>query len=121
MVETVNHPALKIHLDSFHMNIEEQSFSEAIRTAGKHLAHFHASANHRGTPGQDTIPWTEIFDALIEIEYAGDLVIESFSTEVETIARACCIWRNPGDAESIAKEGLRFLRSLLGVDGSVGR
>ncbi|MFK7844726.1 MAG: sugar phosphate isomerase/epimerase family protein [Rhodothermales bacterium] len=112
MVETVNHPALKIHLDSFHMNIEEQSFSGAVHTAGKHLAHFHASANHRGTPGQDTIPWTEIHNALVEIKYAGDIVIESFSTSVESIARACCIWRDPGDAESIAKDGLRFLRSL---------
>lgn len=113
MIERVNHPALKIHLDSFHMNIEERSFADAIQMAGPHLAHFHASANHRGAPGDDTIPWQEIRQALEAVDYAGDVVIESFSTEVETIARACCIWRDPGEPAQIAKEGLAFLRSVF--------
>ena len=113
-VEFVNHPALGIHLDSFHMNIEEKSFGKAIRTAGRHLAHFHACANHRGTPGDDTIPWQEIREAFEAIDYQGDIVIESFSIKVETIARACCVWRDPGNPESIAREGLRNLRRVFG-------
>ncbi len=113
MVERVNHPALGIHLDTFHMNMEERSFGDAIRTAGKHLAHLHASANHRGAPGQGTIPWGEIRDALHEVNYAGDVVIESFSTRIETIARACCVWRDPGDPEVIARGGLAHLREVF--------
>ncbi|MEM8485769.1 MAG: sugar phosphate isomerase/epimerase [Bacteroidota bacterium] len=113
MVEQVNHPNLGIHLDTFHMNMEERSFTEAIHTAGKHLAHLHASANHRGAPGQGTIPWEAVRDALTEIGYAGDVVIESFSTRIETIARACCVWRDPGDPETIAREGLAYLREVF--------
>ena len=114
IVERVNHPNLKIHLDTFHMNIEEKSIPEAIRTTGPHLAHLHASANHRGTPGTGTIPWPEIKKALDDINYPGDIVIESFSTHVATIARACCVWRDPGEPETIARDGLRHLRSIFG-------
>lgn len=113
IVERVNHAALKIHLDTFHMNIEENSIPEAIRTAGPHLAHLHASANHRGSPGTGTIPWTEIKKSLDEINYPGDIVIESFSTHVATIARACCVWRDPGKPETIARNGLKYLRSIF--------
>lgn len=113
LVERVNHPALGIHLDTFHMNIEESSFREAIRTAGPHLFHLHACANNRGTPGKGNIPWKEIRDALLEVDYNGDLVIESFSGTVQTIKRACCVWRDPGKPESIARNGLTFLRSVF--------
>ena len=113
LVERVNHPALGIHLDSFHMNIEERGFGDAIRTAGSHLMHFHACANHRGTPGKDTIPWEEIREAMNDVGYRGDIVIESFSIRVETIARACCVWRDPGNPESIARDGLKHLREVF--------
>ncbi len=116
MVERVNHPNLGIHLDTFHMNMEERGFGEAIRTAGPYLTHLHASANHRGAPGQGTIPWVEIKNALEDINYAGDVVIESFSTQIETIARACCVWRDPGEPEAIARQGLAHLRSVFGRD-----
>lgn len=113
IVDRVNHPALKIHLDTFHMNIEERSIPEAIQVAGPHLAHLHASANHRGTPGTGTIPWTGVKQALDAINYPGDIVIESFSTHVATIARACCVWRDPGKPETIAREGLAHLQSIF--------
>ena len=116
MVERVGHPALKIHLDTFHMNIEEVNIPDAIRQAGPHLAHLHASANHRGTPGSGTIPWQEIHAVLLDIDYTGDVVIESFSTHVATIARACCVWRDPGAPEDIARNGLAYLRAVFTAD-----
>ncbi|MEI9962622.1 MAG: TIM barrel protein [Limisphaerales bacterium] len=39
MIRDVNSPALKLHLDTFHANIEEKYQDEAIRRAGKHLGH----------------------------------------------------------------------------------
>ena len=113
LVDHINHPALKIHLDTFHMNIEERSIPDAVRTAGLHLAHLHASANHRGTPGTGTIPWAALKDALIDINYPGDIVIESFSTHVATIARACCVWRDPGEPETMARDGLAYLQPIF--------
>ena len=48
---------LKLHLDTFHMNIEEKNQAAAIRKAGKKLGHFHACGSERGTPGGDHIDW----------------------------------------------------------------
>ena len=59
MIAEVGEPALKLHLDTFHMNIEEKDPAAAIRRAGPNLAHFHAcgSVSDRGTPGRDQIDW----------------------------------------------------------------
>ena len=87
---------MKLHLDTFHMNIEEKNQAAAILKAGKHLAHFHACGSDRGTPGGDHIDWKPIVAALKKIRYKGDVVIRSFTTDVKVIARAAAIWRKDG-------------------------
>lgn len=115
MVKEVNHPAMKLQLDTFHMNIEEKDQAAAIRKAGKHLAHFHACGCDRGTPGKDHIDWKGIAAALKAINYKGDLVIESFATNVKLIARAAAIWRKiEPSQDDIALGGLKLLRKLFG-------
>lgn len=115
MVEDVGSPALKIHLDTFHMNIEEKDLAAAIRKAGKLLGHFHACGSGRGTPGHDHIDWQPIARALKEVRYNGDVVIESFTTDVKVIARAAAIWRRiEPTRDEIAVNGLQFLRKTLG-------
>src|SRR3954469_6662873 len=69
LVKDVGSKAVKIHLDTFHMNIEQKNQGEAIRKAGKLLAHFHACGSDRGTPGKDHIDWKSIVKALKEIGY----------------------------------------------------
>src|SRR5206468_1724133 len=64
MVKDVGSPALKVHLDTFHMNIEEKNQAAAIRQAGRWLGHFHACGSDRGTPGNDHIDWKPIAKAL---------------------------------------------------------
>ena len=114
MIKDVGSPALKLHLDSFHMNIEEKCQGDAIRKAGKHLAHFHACGSDRGTPGNDHIDWKPIAKALRDIRYRGDVVIESFTTDVKVIARAAAIWRRIEPTRNeIAVKGLKFLRKTL--------
>ena len=114
MIEDVGSPALGIHLDTFHMNIEEKNSADAIRRAGRHLAHFHACGSDRGTPGGDHIDWKSIAAALKKIRYDGDVVIESFTPDVQVIARAAAIWRNmEKDKRDIAVKGVRFLRRTL--------
>ncbi len=114
MVKDVGSPALKIHLDTFHMNIEEKDQAAAIRKAGKLLGHFHACGSDRGTPGNDHIDWKPIAKALKDIRYQGDVVIESFTTDVKVIARAAAIWRQMEPTRNeIAVKGLKFLRKTL--------
>lgn len=112
----VDHPAVGLHLDTFHMHIEEKSSADAIRLAGQRLFHFHACENDRGVPGTGQVAWAEIAAALRDIGYRGPVVIESFTPAVRTIAQAVCLWRPIApDQDSIAREGLRFLRRLLGA------
>jgi D-psicose/D-tagatose/L-ribulose 3-epimerase len=114
MVRAVGSPALKLHLDTFHMNIEEKCQGDAIRKAGRHLAHFHACGSDRGTPGNDHIGWDYIAKALKAVKYNGDIVIESFTQDVKVIARAAAIWRKiEPSREEIAVKGLKFLKQAL--------
>ena len=114
MIKDVGSPALKLHLDTFHMNIEEKFQGDAIRKAGKHLAHFHACGSDRGTPGNDHTDWKSITKALKDINYQGDVVIESFTTDVKVIARAAAIWRRIEPTQNeIAVKGLKFLKRTL--------
>lgn len=114
MIHDVNSRALKLHLDTFHMNIEEKDPADAIRRAGRHLGHFHACGCDRGTPGHDHIDWKSIAAALKSIRYDGQVVIESFTTDVKVIARAAAIWRKiEPTREEIAWKGVKFLRRVL--------
>jgi D-psicose/D-tagatose/L-ribulose 3-epimerase len=114
MIQDVGNPALKLHLDTFHMNIEEKDLGAAVRRAGSRLGHFHACGSDRGTPGNDQTDWTSIAAALKAIHYQGDVVIESFTSDVKVIARAAAIWRKiePTRGE-IAYKGLKFLKRIL--------
>jgi len=114
LIKAVKSPAVKLHLDTFHMNIEEKNQAAAILKAGKLLGHFHACGSDRGTPGGDHIAWPEIVKALKAIGYKGDVVIESFTTDVKVIARAAAIWRKiEPKRDDIAVNGLKFLRKAL--------
>jgi len=113
LIKDVGSDALFVHLDSFHMNLEEKDPALAITKAGDKLALLHASGSDRGTPGGDQINWDRIFAALDHINYQGDIVIESFTPDVKIIAKAASIWRKiEPSKEAIAVDGLNFLRSI---------
>lgn len=114
MIHDVGSPALKLHLDTFHMNIEEKHQAQAIRKAGKLLGHIHACGSDRGTPGNDHIDWQPIARALKSVRFKGDVVIESFTRDVKIIATAAAIWRKiEPSRQDIAVKGLKFLRKTL--------
>jgi D-psicose/D-tagatose/L-ribulose 3-epimerase len=114
LVERVGNAACQVMLDTFHMNIEEQSLGDAIRFVGPRLRHLHACENDRGTPGKGHVPWSDVAAALRDIDYDGPVVIESFTDQVETIARAAAIWRPLAPSQdALAQDGLEFLRQLL--------
>ena len=114
LIDRVSHPAVGLALDLFHMGIEEKHVGNALRAAGKRLVHLQVAENDRGTPGTGSLPWDDVASALQEIEYSGRVVIETFSDRVEAIARAAAIWRPLApDSDSLAREGLAFLRALF--------
>jgi D-psicose/D-tagatose/L-ribulose 3-epimerase len=103
-----------LHLDTFHMHLEEKDSAKAIRTAGNRIFHFHACENDRGVPGTGQVHWTEVGQALKDVNYPGPVVIESFTNQVKEIARAVCIWREIAPSQdAIAIDGLHFLKTLL--------
>ncbi len=121
LVKAVGAKNVKLHLDTFHMNIEEKNQAAAIRKVGPLLGHFHACGTDRGTPGNDSLNWPEIVAALKEIGYDNDVVIESFTTDVKVIARAAAIWRKiEPKRDDIAVKGLENLRQLFGNNKVAG-
>ena len=122
VVDRVGHPSCGLLLDTFHMNIEEQSIGDALRSAGSRLKHLHACENDRGAPGSGHVPWTEVAQALRDIRYNDGVVIESFTSKVKSIARAAAIWRPlAATQDALAENGLRHLRGLLLRDDARSR
>ncbi len=116
LIEAVGAKNVKLHLDTFHMNIEEKNQAAAIRKAGAHLGHFHACGTDRGTPGNDSLDWEPIVQALHDIGYDQDVVIESFTQDVKVIAAAAAIWRKmEPNRDDIAVRGLENLHRFFGT------
>lgn len=115
LVEAVDSPHIGLHLDTFHMHLEERDSAAAIRLADDRIYHFHACENDRGVPGRGQVRWIEVAEALRDTGYDGAVVIESFTPEVTSIARAVCIWRDVAPSQdAIGVDGLAFLRQLFG-------
>ena len=92
--EEVGLPNVKLLLDTFHMNIEEDSFYDAIVTAGARLRRLHTGETNRKVPGKGRIPWREIGDALAKIGFDGDVVMEPFVKQGGTIGSEIKVWRD---------------------------
>lgn len=122
-VNDVGRDNVGIHLDTYHMNIEERSFRDAIvatAAAGK-LAYFHVGESHRGQLGTGSVPWTETFASLAEAEYDGVITFESFSSKVvhPTLSSDLAIWRNTWeDSFDLAVGAREFLRGGLDKAGT---
>lgn len=114
LLELVGNDQVGLLLDTYHMNIEEVSIPQAIRMAGSRIIDFHACANDRGTPGADHIDWAGIRQALRDVGYDGNIVIESFTDQCVEIAKAASIWRPLAPSQTaLARDGVRFLRETL--------
>ncbi|MBV8969660.1 MAG: sugar phosphate isomerase/epimerase [Verrucomicrobia bacterium] len=114
--ERVQSPNCKLLLDTFHLNIEEDSMSDAIRQAGPMLGHFHIGEPNRRPPGRGRMPWAEIFGALHDINYQGAIVMEPFLLPGGDVGRDISVFRDllgSGDLDAEATESAKFVRSQL--------
>ncbi|KNB60656.1 sugar phosphate isomerase/epimerase family protein [Chryseobacterium sp. Hurlbut01] len=105
---------LFLHLDTFHMNIEENNFYDPIILAGKKLKHVHITESHRGMLGEGTVNWGELFKALKEINFEGRLVLENFSSSIPGMQQMVSLWqKSPYDSEELALGSLKFLKKYI--------
>lgn len=111
-VNAVDSKNIGILLDTYHMNIEEFSIGDAIRTAGDKLVGFHVGENNRSVPGRGHLDWDEIFGALKDVDYKGRIVAEPFVVKGGEVGRDIYVWRDLvglTDEESLDKEALFML------------
>lgn len=120
-VKAVGKPNVKVMLDTFHMNIEEDSMIDAIHLAGSLLGHFHVGeANRRPPRPGGRIDWAAIGQALKDIDYQGDIVMEPFVTMGGQVGKDISIWRDlshgasEAELDKDAADSVAYLRSLWG-------
>jgi D-psicose/D-tagatose/L-ribulose 3-epimerase len=116
LVEEVGAANVVVHLDSYHMNIEEHDAGEAVRLCASRLGYVHVGESHRGRLGTGTVNFTSLFAALAEIAYAGPITFESFSSAVvsDRFLAALAVWRDPWrDGEEVARHARRFIDDQL--------
>ncbi|WDH78585.1 sugar phosphate isomerase/epimerase [Microbacterium esteraromaticum] len=115
-VGQVDRPGLGIHLDTYHMNIEESDMTAPVLDAAELLRYVHIGESHRGYLGTGTVDFDAFFKALGRIGYDGPIVFESFSSAVvaEDLSRMLGIWRNLWtDSDELGAHANRFIRDKL--------
>lgn len=120
-VKEVGSDAVKVHLDTFHMNIEEDDMLEAIRKSGKYLGHMHVCEGNRKLPSPEKghLDWVGIGQALRDVDYKDLIIIEAFTRTGTQVGNDTYIWRDlSGGADEAkldrdAKESLEFLRKAF--------
>jgi len=115
-VEAVDSPNVKVMLDTFHMNIEEDFVGTAILKAGDKLGHFHIGENNRMPPGYGHIPWTEVGAALRQINYTGYVVMEPFLMPGGQVGQDIKVFRDLSvglDLDEEARKAVLFTRGVL--------
>jgi len=113
-LEAVNRPNTYLHLDTYHMNIEEDGMSQAVLDAGDALGYVHIGESHRGYLGSGNVDFDTFFTALKKINYSGPITFESFSSVVvdPALSNALCIWRNLWeDSDDLAAHALKYMKA----------
>jgi D-psicose/D-tagatose/L-ribulose 3-epimerase len=105
-----------VHLDTYHMNIEESGMFEPVLTAGDRLGYVHIGESHRGYLGTGTVDFDSFFRALAHQKFDGPVVFESFSSTVVSpeFTGTLAIWRNLWeDGADLGRHANDFIRGKL--------
>lgn len=115
-LKDVNRGNLGIHLDTYHMNIEESDMFSPVLDTAEVLRYVHIGESHRGYLGTGNVDFDNFFKALGRIGYDGPVVFESFSSAVVApdLSRMLGIWRNLwADNEELGAHANAFIRDKL--------
>jgi D-psicose/D-tagatose/L-ribulose 3-epimerase len=116
-VNRVGSKNVKLLLDTFHMNIEEDNIPDALRLAGGKLGHFHVGEGNRKLPGMGSLPWDEIGKALRDIHYEKGVVMEPFLRSGGEIAKPIHLWRDLTDGADEVTMNKNLQKSLAFLKG----
>jgi len=112
-LDEVNRPNAYLHLDTYHMNIEEDGMEKSVLAAKDRLGYVHIGESHRGYLGTGNVDFDKFFAALKKINYSGPITFESFSSEVvdPNLSNTLCVWRNLWkDSDDLAKKALMYMK-----------
>lgn len=113
LIETVDHPNLRMFYDTHHAHIEEKSQDGVVEKYGHLFGHVHLSESDRGTPGTGQVHWDRVFSSLHKIGYDGWLTIEAFSRNNPEFASGINVWRNFAPSlEEVYTRGYTFVRNM---------
>ena len=112
MIRRIGAENIFVHLDTYHMNIEEKGIANGILDAREHLKYIHLSESDRGTPGAGNCDWDAVFATLAAIGFKGGLAMESFINMPPELAHGLSVWRPVAESEAqVMGDGLPFLRN----------
>ena len=109
-VRSVGSPHCRVLLDTFHLNIEEESIRDSIVATGANLGHFHIGETNRRPPGRGRMPWDDIFGALRSIGYTGAITMEPFVMPGGEVGRDISVFRNLRNGLNLDSEAARAVR-----------
>jgi D-psicose/D-tagatose/L-ribulose 3-epimerase len=113
MLRLVGAKNVHLHLDTFHMAIEENDPLAALEKALPHLAYFELDQNHRGRLDRGTIDFAPMLALLRRADYRDLIGVEAFSGAVSGPETAAGVgaWRNMfDDGTEVADSGIAVLR-----------
>lgn len=115
-LKAIDHAHVKLHLDTFHANIEERSVREAIMTGRDAIYHMHFCENNRGIPGTGSINWEQVRAGIDAAGYDRWITLEAFVMANCQVGDDVYIWQNIHDnGHVVAKEGMQFMKTLFGA------
>ena len=123
-IEEIGHPNVYLHLDTYHMNIEEPDLLSPVLAAGRQLGYVHIGESHRGYLGSGSVDFGAFFRGLALIGYDGPVVFESFSSAVvdEHLSNTLGVWRNLwDDSADLGAHANAFIRSQLASVSSIDK
>ena len=111
IIERIGAENLFIHLDTYHMHIEEESFEAGFKAAEPYLGYVHVSEANRGVPGRGMLNWASMMKAMADIGYKGAVTLESMNHVDVDIAGGLAVWRPVAERpDDVIEVGLPFLR-----------
>jgi D-psicose/D-tagatose/L-ribulose 3-epimerase len=121
-ISDIERPNVYVHLDTYHMNIEEPDMFSPVLQCGDRLGYVHVGESHRGYLGSGSVDYAEFFRALAQIGYGGTITFESFSSAVvsPTLSNMLAIWRNLwNDSADLANHARSFIDDQLRAVASI--
>jgi D-psicose/D-tagatose/L-ribulose 3-epimerase len=115
---------IKMHIDSFHMNIEEADMYSPVVRYGHLVGYVHVSENTRGYLGSGGVAFDQLFRALAQVGYAGPVTFETFSPDLlePAVAGLLALWRPfYDDPDDLGRHAVGFIRNKLRATATVSQ